>query len=82
MANFHILEACIFVGYIPASNFGVQSHKLLVTAALLAQAASTILQDGSERLTGGIYTPACLGQGYVDRLEEVGVKFEAEIQHV
>jgi short subunit dehydrogenase-like uncharacterized protein len=52
-----------------------------VTAALLAQAASTILQDDSKRLTGGIYTAACLGQGYIDRLEEVGVKFYAETQH-
>ncbi|EXJ92909.1 hypothetical protein A1O3_01465 [Capronia epimyces CBS 606.96] len=53
-----------------------------LTAALLAQAAGTLLQDDSARLTGGIYTPACLGQAYIDRLQEVGVKFETEVRNL
>jgi short subunit dehydrogenase-like uncharacterized protein len=52
---------------------------IIVTAVLLAQAAAIILQDDTVRLSGGVYTPACLGQGYIDRLEEAGVQFEAEI---
>lgn len=52
----------------------------VVTAVLLAQGASTILQDDTVKLTGGVYTPACLGQGYVDRLEDAGVHFETEIR--
>jgi hypothetical protein len=52
---------------------------VIVTAVLLAQGAATILQDDAVKLTGGIYTPACLGQGYMDRLENDGVHFETEI---
>jgi hypothetical protein len=55
----------------------------LVTAALLAEAAITMLQeDNSTRLTGGVYTPACLGQAYINRLQEVGFKFDLEIRDV
>ncbi len=51
-----------------------------VTAALHAQAARTLLEDESAKLTGGIYTPACLGQEYIDHLAEVGFKFETKVQ--
>jgi len=53
---------------------------IVVTAALLAQGAATILQDENVKLSGGVYTPSCLGQGYIDRLEDVGVHFETEIR--
>ncbi|KAH8653693.1 saccharopine dehydrogenase [Xylariales sp. PMI_506] len=49
-----------------------------LTATLLAQAASTLLEDDVD-LKGGVYTPACLGQGYIDRLSENGFKIEAQI---
>ena len=52
----------------------------VVTAALLAQGAATILQDENVELNGGVYTPSCLGQGYIDRLEGVGLHFETEIR--
>jgi short subunit dehydrogenase-like uncharacterized protein len=35
----------------------------------------TILRD-NHKLCGGVYTPASLGQKFVDRLEEGGMKFE------
>lgn len=54
-----------------------------MTAALLAEAAVTMLQeDNTTRVTGGVYTPECLGQGYINRLGEVGVKFDLVIQDV
>jgi short subunit dehydrogenase-like uncharacterized protein len=54
----------------------------IVTAALLAQGAATILQDDAVKLTGGVYTPACLGQGYISRLQEAGVHFETRIRNI
>lgn len=45
----------------------------------MAQAAISILRDQHKELTGGIYTPATLGQSYVDRLEKVGFKTETKI---
>ncbi|RYC60489.1 hypothetical protein CHU98_g5709 [Xylaria longipes] len=38
----------------------------------------TLLED-DVGLSGGIYTPACLGQGYIDRLDEAGFKIETKI---
>ncbi|PQE08836.1 Saccharopine dehydrogenase protein [Rutstroemia sp. NJR-2017a WRK4] len=46
-----------------------------LTGILLAQGAMTILRDNHE-LSGGVYTPASLGQKFVDRLEEGGMRFE------
>ncbi|EED21540.1 conserved hypothetical protein [Talaromyces stipitatus ATCC 10500] len=52
-----------------------------LTATFLAEAAATVLEeDDSSRLTGGIYTPACLGQRYVNRLKAVGVQISTEVQ--
>ncbi|RDL34459.1 Uncharacterized protein BP5553_07587 [Venustampulla echinocandica] len=48
------------------------------TAACISSAAISILRD-EHKLTGGIYTPACLGQKFVDRLETAGFKFEKTI---
>ncbi|RYP85283.1 hypothetical protein DL769_001014 [Monosporascus sp. CRB-8-3] len=52
-----------------------------LTGILLAQAACTLLQDDAplEGAGGGVYTPACLGQGYIDRVHEHGFKFETKI---
>lgn len=47
----------------------------LVSATSLAQAAMSILKDDHE-LSSGIYTPACLGQKFIDRLGDAGFKFE------
>ncbi|EXJ80364.1 hypothetical protein A1O1_08508 [Capronia coronata CBS 617.96] len=51
-----------------------------LTAALVAQGARTLLEDKSGRLTGGVYTPACLGQTYIDNLGEVGLKVETGVK--
>jgi short subunit dehydrogenase-like uncharacterized protein len=45
---------------------------------IVASAAISILRDG-HKLDGGVYTPACLGKKFVDRLEEGGFKFEKKI---
>jgi short subunit dehydrogenase-like uncharacterized protein len=51
-----------------------------VTATFLAEAAAAMLEEeDSSRLTGGIYTPACLGQRYINRLRGVGVEISTEI---
>ncbi|ODA79647.1 hypothetical protein RJ55_05241 [Drechmeria coniospora] len=49
-----------------------------LTAVFMAQGALTILEDDLE-LDGGVYTPACLGQGYVDRLHNAGFKMEVKM---
>ncbi|KAG6043522.1 hypothetical protein E4U39_004411 [Claviceps sp. Clav50 group G5] len=48
-----------------------------LTGVFLAQGALTILEDDLE-LDGGLYTPACLGQGYVDRLNSAGFKIHVK----
>ncbi|KAK5654088.1 hypothetical protein OQA88_7519 [Cercophora sp. LCS_1] len=52
-----------------------------LTGILLAEAAATLLQDDiDEKLVpGGVYTPACLGQGFIDRLDKAGFHFESKI---
>jgi short subunit dehydrogenase-like uncharacterized protein len=42
-----------------------------LSGLFLAQAALTILEDDLE-LDGGVYTPSCLGQGFIDRADTVG----------
>lgn len=51
---------------------------LKVTALFLAEAALTILED-DVGLPGGVYTPACLGQGYVDRVKDAGLKIDVKL---
>lgn len=61
-----------------------KGHELLltvvpaVTGMLLAEIAATILEDDIE-LDGGSYTPACLGQGLVDRLDKSGFRTDVKI---
>lgn len=45
---------------------------------LIAEIAATILEDDIQ-LDGGCYTPACLGQGLIDRLDDSGLKMEVKI---
>ncbi|KAL2124864.1 hypothetical protein VTJ04DRAFT_1229 [Mycothermus thermophilus] len=45
------------------------------TGVLAAEAAATILQEDLN-LPGGVYTAACLGQPFIDRLERAGFRIE------
>lgn len=46
----------------------------------MAEAAATLLLDDSaQQLPGGVLTPACLGQNYIDRLNRAGLRFESKI---
>jgi short subunit dehydrogenase-like uncharacterized protein len=45
---------------------------------IVSSAALSILRD-DHGLGGGVYTPACLGQKFLDRLEDGGFKFERKI---
>ncbi|KAF4452535.1 hypothetical protein F53441_4647 [Fusarium austroafricanum] len=49
-----------------------------LTGMLLAEIAATILEDDIQ-LSGGSYTPACLGQGLIDRLDKSGLKSDVKI---
>jgi short subunit dehydrogenase-like uncharacterized protein len=44
---------------------------------LLAEAAATLLQEDVD-LPGGVYTPACLGQPFIDRLDRAGFHIEVK----
>ena len=50
---------------------------MTVTGLLVVEGAETLLRDDI-KLEGGIYTPACLGQPLIDRLDKVGFHFETE----
>lgn len=48
----------------------------IVTGVFLAEAAMCILKNET-KLTGGVYTPVCLGQPFIDRLSATkDIKFE------
>lgn len=52
----------------------------LVTGLSVAMAAISILRDDHKELSGGgFYTPAMLGQAYVDRLDKAGFKWEIDV---
>lgn len=51
---------------------------LLVTGMFLAQGALTLLEDDVDLGGGGVFTPACLGQGFVDRVGASGFKIETK----
>jgi len=53
-----------------------------LTGVLLAEAAATLLEEGLDKPfgnAGGIYTPACLGQPFIDRLDRAGFHFETQM---
>lgn len=58
------------------ATFAGSAYEL--TGVIVASAALTLLRD-DHKLEGGIYTPASLGQKFLDRLEEGGFKFEKGI---
>lgn len=45
---------------------------------LPSQGALTLLEDDID-LTGGIFTASCLGQSFVDRVDEAGFKLETKL---
>jgi len=59
----------------PSSRLLSKINRCSVTGILLAEAAISILRDGHQ-LPGGIYTPATLGQKFIDRLQSANFKFE------
>ncbi|KAI1781421.1 Saccharopine dehydrogenase-domain-containing protein [Hypoxylon cercidicola] len=58
------------------AEFSGGMYKL--TATFLSEAACSMLQDDT-KLSGGVYTPACLGHGYIDRLNDAGFRMETKI---
>ena len=48
-----------------------------VTGVFLAEGALTILEEDVQ-LGGGSFTPACLGKGYLDRLDGAGFKIDVQ----
>ncbi|KAL2271433.1 hypothetical protein VTJ83DRAFT_804 [Remersonia thermophila] len=54
---------------------GYKGSAYYFTGILAAEAAATILQEDLD-LPGGVYTAACLGQPYIDRLERAGFRIE------
>lgn len=55
-----------------------QGSMYFLSGLLLAEVAATILEDDLG-LGGGIYTPACLGQGFIDRLDAAKFRFESRV---
>ncbi|RFU23700.1 hypothetical protein B7463_g12639, partial [Scytalidium lignicola] len=51
----------------------------LLTGVFMSTAAISILRDEHKELTGGVYTPATLGESFIDRLVEGGFKIETKI---
>lgn len=49
-----------------------------MTATCLAQAAYFVLKE-DHKLQGGVYTPACLGQRFIDVLDGEGFKVESKL---
>jgi hypothetical protein len=54
------------------------NKSVIVTAVFLGSAAWTMLEEDLQ-LDGGIYTPACLGQKFIDRANDGGFKMEVKI---
>lgn len=50
-----------------------------MTAVFLGSAAWTLLEDEDLGLEGGVLTPACLGQRFIDRANEGGFKMEVKM---
>ncbi|KAK4239625.1 Saccharopine dehydrogenase-like oxidoreductase [Achaetomium macrosporum] len=48
-----------------------------LTGIFLAEAAATLLQE-DVLLAGGVYTPACLGQPFIERLKRAGFHIETK----
>lgn len=62
------------------ARFGYKGGIYYMTGVLMAEAAMVLLKEKDlvRKLEGGILTPAMLGDGYVERLKNVGFDIEAE----
>ncbi len=60
-----------------SSRAGEMLTPPVVTGILMVQGALTILEDDI-KLDGGVYTPACLGQSFIDRLDRAGFHFKTD----
>lgn len=60
------------------SRFRYEDGMYYMTGMLLAEAGMIILKD-EKKLEGGVLTPACLGQAFVDRLRNSGVILESKM---
>ena len=49
-----------------------------MTGVFLAAAAQTLLEEDVQ-LEGGVYTPSTLGQPFIDRLDQMGFRFEVTV---
>ncbi|TLS24441.1 hypothetical protein PpBr36_09026 [Pyricularia pennisetigena] len=69
--------SCDKMSYAEADFTGSMYH---LTAICLARGAQTILEQyESLQLKGGVYTPASLGQGFIDRAGEDGFEIKSRI---
>ncbi|TLD29164.1 hypothetical protein PspLS_04219 [Pyricularia sp. CBS 133598] len=69
--------SCDKISYAEAAFNGSMYH---LTAVCLVRGAQTILEQyDSLQLKGGVYTPASLGQGYIDRVGEDDFKIKSRI---
>ncbi|KAI6352129.1 hypothetical protein MCOR25_009545 [Pyricularia grisea] len=69
--------SCDKMCYAEACFNGSMYH---LTAVCLARGAQTILEEYETlKLKGGVYTPASLGQGFIDRVGEDGLEIRSRI---
>lgn len=62
----------------PYHHMALVADHSQVTGVFLAEAAITLLEDDVDLGGGGVFTPACLGQGFVDRVDAAGFKIETK----
>ncbi|KAK3313522.1 Saccharopine dehydrogenase-domain-containing protein [Apodospora peruviana] len=65
----------------PVGAYVQTNNRITVTGVLLAEAASSLLEDDdvASQLPGGVFTAACLGQPFIDRLDNAGFHFESKL---
>ena len=63
------------------ARFRYEGSAYYLSGLLIAEAAMVLLKDEEKvkELGGGLLTPACLGQAYIDRLKKVGCTYEVGI---
>lgn len=54
------------------------TNESVVTGVFLAEGALTVLEDKLDLGGGGVFTPACLGQSFVDRVGTAGFTVETK----
>ena len=65
------------------ARFRFEGGLYYLTGVFMAEAAMVILQEPAlvQKLGGGVLTPACLGETFVERLQKAGVLLEAEMMN-